>query len=840
MRETDISQYVEKNDHSDPNLPPKKGSVGTFFKSLLKMLLTILMVFVTAFVIIGVSLIVYIAGISAEPTGINLKAKELNQTSFIYVKNEKSGEFEEYQTLFRNENRIWISFDNMPKAMKDAMVAIEDKRFYDHHGVDWTRTFGAFLSLATGTDNYGGSTLTQQLIKNIKDDNDVSLTRKIREIVTALKLEQEYTKDQILEAYLNVVNFGSNCQGCETAAQKYFGKSISECSIAECAAIAGITQNPSKWDPLIYPENNKIRRETVLKEMYKQDKITEEEYNQAMKESESMKFADPDENNNDEEDDEETSTRNWYIEELVDDLKRDLSKYYNISKDAAEDMLLTEGLKIYCAMDVKMQNFIEEAAMNIDKSYDPNLQTGMCLMDLNGRIVATAGSSLKKTGDLVFSRATDSILQPGSSIKPVVVYPYAIEKKELYYSSFVNDAPIENYKIVDGEYQSGPNNWYSGYKGNMLLPDAIEISSNGTAAQVMKMIGPENAYDQVVTFMGFNNLSEEDKYSIGGLSIGGLNGGVTVTEMAAAYTYMGNGGLYYEPYTYYYVTDADDNIILSPQDNIPKQAYSPETAYIMNRLLHYNVTYSVNTHAGNSRISGWDIIGKTGTTDQDKDSWFCGVSPYAALAIWTGFDTPQTISVNGQNVATLNFKKIMEEYLKDKEAKEFQKPASIIESYYSPYDGQISSYGSDRYIGYYTEDNLPSYSGAYVDYALYDDSKSNNNNSYDSNNDDDDYSSSGSDNNSNYGGNSESSNAGDSDNGTNSGSNTGGNSDTGNAGDGDAGSNTGDNGASGSGDSGGDNSSSGTAGGGGDAGSGNAGGNAGGDAGENAGGREAE
>lgn len=719
MRETDISQYVEKNEPSDLNLPPKKNPVGAFFKTLFKMILTIFMVFVTAFIIIGISMIVYIAGISAEPTGINLKAKELNQTSHIYVKSEDTGEFEEYQALYRDENRVWISFDNMPKAMKDAMVAIEDKRFYDHHGVDWTRTFGAFLSLATGTDNYGGSTLTQQLIKNIKDDNDVSLTRKIREIVTALKLEQEYTKDQILEAYLNVVNFGSNCQGVETASQTYFGKSISECSIAECAAIAGITQNPSKWNPLIYPENNKIRRETVLDEMYGQGMITEDEYNQAMKESEIMTFVDPDDNDDDDDDEEETATRNWYHEQLFDDLKRDLAKYYNISKNAAEDMIFTEGLKIYSAMDVKMQKFVEDAAINIDKSYDPGLQTGMCLMGLDGRVIATAGSSVKKMGDLVFSRATDAVLQPGSSIKPVVVYPYAIERKELYYSSFVQDAPIEKYKIVDGEYQSGPDNWYPGYKGNMLLPDAIEISSNGTAAQVMKMIEPENAYDQVVTFMGFRNLSEEDKFNIGGLSIGGLNGGVTVTEMAAAYTYMGNGGLYYEPYTYYYVTDADDNIILSPQDNIPKQAYSPETAYIMNRLLHYNVTYSVNTRAGSTRISGWDIIGKTGTTDEDKDSWFCGISPYAVLAIWAGFDTPQTISVNGQSVPTTNFKLIMEEYLKDKAPKEYVKPASIVESYYSPYDGQISSYGSDRYLGYYTEDNMPRYSGSYVDYALY-------------------------------------------------------------------------------------------------------------------------
>lgn len=174
----------------------------------------------------------------------------------------------------------------------------------------------------------------------------------------------------------------------------------------------------------------------------------------------------------------------------------------------------------------------------------------------------------------------------------------------------------------------------------MLLPDAIEISSNGTAAQAMKMIGgPSVAYEQVVTKMGFSHLSEEDAYNSGGLSIGGLTGGVTVREMAAAYSYMGNGGLYYNPYTYYYITDSEDNIIIDNRNAVPKQAYSPTTAAIMNRLLHYNVTNSVNTNAGSARISGWDIIGKTGTTDADKDSWFCGMSPYATLAIWTGLTT---------------------------------------------------------------------------------------------------------------------------------------------------------------------------------------------------------
>ena len=258
MRETDISKFTEKDENrkSDNNAKSILKAVG-------RICLTIFMVSVCAGIILLTSLGLYIAGIASEPTGINLKAKGLNQTSFVYVQNEK-GDFVKYQSLYSTENREWVPFNQIPDHMADAVVAIEDKRFFEHQGVDWKRTTSAMLNLATGKASYGGSTITQQLIKNITDDNEVSLNRKIREIVKALKLETEYTKDEILEAYLNVVNFGSNCQGVQAASTLYFNKDIEECTIAECAAIAGITQNPSRYNPLIYPENNKKRRNLKL------------------------------------------------------------------------------------------------------------------------------------------------------------------------------------------------------------------------------------------------------------------------------------------------------------------------------------------------------------------------------------------------------------------------------------------------------------------------------------------------------------------------------------------------------------------------------------------------
>lgn len=715
MRETDISKFTDRDDVNIENPSPAKRIFGTVGR----LLITVACVFGVAMIIVGLSLTVYIAGISAEPTGIDLRAKELNQTSFIYVKND-NGDFKKYQSLYSTENRVWVAYNNIPEYMGEAVIAIEDKRFREHHGVDWTRTAGAVFNLASGQASYGGSTLTQQLIKNITDDNEVSINRKIREISKALKLETEYTKDEILEAYLNVVNFGNNCQGVQSAANLYFGKNIDKCSIAECAAIAGITQNPSKYNPLVYPENNKIRRETVLSEMLNQGKITEDEYNQAMKESDKMKFVGFKKNTSE---GISKKVQNWYVDELYFDLVEDLAQYYNISEKAASEKIFTEGLKIYSAMDVDAQEYLENAAQNINKAYDYGLQCAATMVGMDGRVIATCGSSIEKNSNLLFDIATMSVLQPGSSIKPVVVYPYAIEKKQLYYSSVVKDEPLPKYKVVNGQLVAGPNNWYRGYKGNMLLPDAIEWSANATAAQVMNMISPENAYNQAVTLQGFTHLKEEDKVNAGGLSIGGLNGGVTVREMAAAFTYMGNGGLYYKPYTYYYVTDSDDNIIIDNRDTIPKQSYSQETAYIMNRLLHYNMTYSAHTNAAYARIDGWDICGKTGTTDSDKDCWFCGISPYASLAIWTGFDQPKTITYAGQRNSTSLFKDVMSHYLENKKPKEYVMPPTIIEANYNPGNGYSYNVGNPtpgKYVGYYTEDNMPQKTNAYVaDYNGY-------------------------------------------------------------------------------------------------------------------------
>ena len=702
----------QQNRNNSGNMTAEKTSgVKTFFTMLRKLLVTVIMVCIFAGIILTVSAVSYIIGIANEPLGIDLEAKSLNLTSFIYCENPETGKFEEYQTLYDTENRVWVDFDEIPKAMKDAIIAIEDKRFEEHNGVDWIRTGGAVLNLFTGQDSYGGSTITQQLIKNVTLDNDVSLTRKIREIFRALKLEDEYNKDQILEAYLNVVNFGNNCQGVQAAAKLYFDKDISDCSIAECAAIAGITQNPSLWNPLVYPENNKERREDVLYEMYNQGKITEVEYNDALEESENMEFVGFRYSDEDEDDDTDTQEWNWYIDVMFRDLRRDLAEKYNITEDAAEEKIYTEGLKIYCAMDIEMQEFMEDTALSVSSfASDEDLQTAFTLVESDGRIVGTVGSSDEREGKLLFDRA-NTPLQPGSSIKPVLLYPSAIEQEKLNYSSLVEDQPYDKWAYYNGQWHSGPNNVYGYYNDYMTVADAIEWSSNAVAVRVLDLAGVSYCYDKATNGFGFENLDpEQDSVNLGGLSLGGLSGGVTVREMASAYNYLITGGKYYEPYTYYYVTDQNDNIILDNRSNDGVQVYSEETAGIMNRLLHYNVTTAQHTQAWRARVSGWDIIGKTGTSDEDKDSWFCGCSPYASLAVWTGYDEPQTITGNGSINSITIFQKVMAEYLSDKKNINYELPETIISARYCKDTGLLASSScSNTDIGYYAKDNLPSY-----------------------------------------------------------------------------------------------------------------------------------
>ena len=701
MRKTDINKYVgSRNRRKDGGTARSVGRIA------LKSLLTVLTILFITGMIVAISLVSFVLSLKDESMDYDLHKLQLNYTSFIYVNgpNDDSSNPVQYQSLYSSENRVWVDYDKIPKAMKNAIVAIEDKRFWEHKGVDWRRTFGAVTTLFSKGSSYGGSTITQQLIKNVTGDKDVSLTRKVKEIFRALNLEQKYSKEEILAAYLNVVPFGSGSNGVQAAANLYFGKDIQDCDIAECAAIAGITQNPTKYSPLVHPDQNKERQQTVLNAMHDQGQITDAEYKTAMAESEKMKFVGKKAENIVD----DMPIWNWYVDTLFEDVKNDLMEHYNCSSDKAVDMIYHDGLKIYAAMDTDMQT-IAENTLKSDKVFGSNkkLQAGYLAMDYSGRVLATVGSRGEKKSNRLFSLATDSKRQPGSTIKPLAVYGPAIELGKYNYSSLVNDNPLPNW-FSDGS--SGPKNWGPGntsgkYWGPIPVAWALERSLNASAAQIGNAITPNVSFNFLKDKLGFTSLLPADN-NRAPMAIGGLSEGVTVREMTAGFQMFGNGGKYYPPYTYYHVDDHDGNVILDNRNKTATQAISSSTSSVMHHLLNNVITGAHGTGRG-AAISGWEVFGKTGTTNDEKDSWFIGGTPYAVAGIWTGYLTPAHLT--NTTFASATWKTIMSAYLKNKEKSKFTYDPNVVSARFCTVTGLLANPATDKdtQIGWYDKNNMP-------------------------------------------------------------------------------------------------------------------------------------
>lgn len=647
-----------------------------FKDTLRRILRTLFVIFLIVNFFTAGPVLVFLFNIITEKFPYDAKIAKLNLSSTVYITDDETGVTKEYTKAYTNENRIWVDFKKIPKAMKDAVIAIEDKRFYNHFGIDLKRLCGAFLSVASGKRVYGGSTLTQQLIKNITGENDVSITRKVKEIIRSLNFERNYSKDEILELYLNTVNFGSGCYGVQVAANLYFNKDISACSAAECAAIAGITQNPCAYTPLLNPENNKERRELVLSEMFNQGKITEEEYKKALEESSKMTFKKKKSSKKQE----NVKVNDWYTEALFNDVINDLSTKYKLRRDVAEKMVYTQGLKIYSAMDPVAQEIAEKVICDSSIfSGDKKVETGFYMMATDGRALAIVGSRNKKTANRILCRATLTKRQPGSAFKPISVYAPAMDLGLIDGNSILDDTPIPDYF---GKGKSGPRNWYKSYKGKIPISLAIQLSSNAPVANLLLKLTNRNSYNFLTQKLNFSSLDKEDLVSSPALALGGLNKGVTVKEMAAAFQVFSNGGVYNKPYTYHYVLDNSGKVLLDNRNKIGKRVIKQSTANTMNSLLREVVKSGTGKAAG---IPGVDVIGKTGTTDKTKDSWFVGAAPdfKIAAATWTGYDSPATLS--STHYAKAVFKEIVSQYTakrgKVKSFKKEEEKAEVKEIY---------------------------------------------------------------------------------------------------------------------------------------------------------------
>lgn len=602
---------------------------------------------------------IYLLTLDSE-VDIGVEAMNLNYTSTVCYVDENGAEHE-YETLYATQNRSWVDLENMPKHLKYAAIAIEDERFESHNGVDWKRTFGAAANLFFSMrSDFGGSTITQQLVKNITGDKKDTVRRKLQEIMRALYIERHYTKDTIIELYLNTIYLSQGCYGVSTASEVYFGKDVSELSLAECASLVGITNLPTYYDPFINPENNLKRQRNILAKMLEIGSITQEEYDAAIAEELVFKKKSKEERI-------DSNIQSYFVDQVIEDVIDDLVEERGLSYQVAERMIFSGGLKIYATIDPDVQSAMEDVLEN-DSNYPTASGKGkpecaMVVMDpYTGEVRGIVGGRGKKTQNRGWNRATQTFRQPGSSIKPIAVYAPAIEYGLINPQTAMDDTP---FTVLNG--RAYPKNETQRYQGRMNITKALMESINTISVKTLNELTPERSFNFMTTNLGFSKLNKKSDKNLAPLALGGLTTGVSTMEMAAAYSAFVNKGTYIEPHTYTKVLDNQGNVILEKKPAVV-DAMSEKTASYMNYMLSKVMS---NGGTGNlARLNNMTAAGKTGTTDDDKDRWYVGYTPYYSAAVWYGYDQPRTIA-KGLSPALTTWKKVMNAIHKDLPNKNF-------------------------------------------------------------------------------------------------------------------------------------------------------------------------
>lgn len=624
-----------------------------------RILITLVLIGVLCGCFCGIAFAMYVRiyiNPSAQETAAEIsKGLGLNLNSFIYAKESDSDEYTLYETIKGKENREWVDSDKIPDTLKNAVVAIEDERFYKHHGVDWVRTIGAVKGWLLGGTQYGGSTITQQLIKNITADNDYSVKRKVNEIFRAFALEKEIDdKDRILVMYLNTIFLGYNSYGVQTAAMQYFDKDVSQLDLAESAVLAGLTNNPSIYDVYNHPEKVKERQETILAQMLDQKMISQEEYEAAV--AEELNYRPYEEYQQ-----EIKSTYSYFTDEVIKDVINDLMTEKGYSRLVAENMVYSGGLNIYATIDTKVQNALDEVWANADnfpntEKYGEIPQSAMVITDKQGNIVGIAGGRGEKTSSRGFSYASDARRQPGSSIKPLATYGPAMDAgiatpdTTVYDRALIQDADGNPWPMNDGKYPTGRA---------MTVKEGMTRSLNTISAQLLKQLTPQKSYEFMTQQLGFklvDSRTNEDgtvqsDIDLAPLALGALTDGVTVREMAGGFSTFINDGVYGGTRTYTKVTDSEGNTIMENTPNTDKGFTNVRTDYYMLDCLQ-NVT--AHGTAYGIQLDGVETGGKTGTTTSNTDIWFCGITPKYSGAVWVGYEHNYRLDgLYGRNAAEI-------------------------------------------------------------------------------------------------------------------------------------------------------------------------------------------
>lgn len=717
---------------------------------------TLLLVFVVTLTIFSGIFMAYINSTMRGKVEVYLDEFETKVSTELYSQDPDTGEWVMYQTLYLNsENRIWTDLEDIPKYLQEAAIAIEDKRFEKHHGVDWKGTTRAIVYTLFGKNVQGGSTITQQLVKNVTGDNEVTVKRKITEIYRALELEKRYEKDEILEAYLNEVFFGQSCYGVVTASRMYFNKDVSDLTLAECASLMGITNNPSMYDPTLSSwtrENNRERQLTILGAMLEQGKISQEEYDAAKAEdivfsngfTISGKYVgsdgtatepEPEEPPTDDTDspaDEEEPTikgrYSWFTEAMIGDVADALVEKYGITDKARDngttytayeqawDMVHGKGYKIYTTQNPKYQKIAEDVCYDLSNipytsSYtnsageqvEDQLQIALTIVDpTNGYVVAMIGGAGEKQADRVWNWAVNA-RQCGSAIKPLSTYAPALDDGTINGASVIDDYPM----LLNGDVWPRNANWR--YQGLTALHKALAQSLNTCAVRTNLAYGVDRSYEFLVNKLGFENLTYTDSQQVGNMALGGFEKGVTTEEMAAAFATFVNEGVYTKPRTFVRVEDANGNVILENEAQ-STVAMKNTTAAIINHLLQ---EAALNGTGYEAQFSGMHIAGKTGSTNSNKDRYFVGYTPYYSCAVWAGYEHNQRIVASG-NPCSAIFRKVMSAIHEELPDKDFFSCAGLTSVAVCADSGMLASEncaldvrGSRVYTALVAADNAP-------------------------------------------------------------------------------------------------------------------------------------
>ena len=618
----------------------------------------------------------------------------------------RAGEREDItDEVWAGKQERYVPYEEIPQAMIDAVVSIEDKRFFEHKGTDWRRTLAAFANyFLRGDGHFGGSTITQQLVKNLTGENAPTWKRKVQEILWARDLERKLDKTQILELYLNIVHFSDQCDGIAAAAEHYFSKSVSELSPYECAAIIAITNNPSYYNPVRHPENNRARRDLILSQMNAQGYLSDEDFSVSRSAQTILNIKTPSGG----------GSNSWYADMVVEDVINDLIEKYGMSRSAASHLFHTGGLHIDMAMDKEIQAIVENYYLTSvrvpQNAKGETAQSAIIIIDSKtGDVLGVAGAVGEKKGNRVQNFATQTRRAPGSTIKPLTVYAPALEEGIINWASVYDDVPIKF--DVDGR-SVWPKNANNTYRGLTNIAYAVAHSTNTVALRVLEDLSLSKSYSYAKDrfHLGLVSTPSANDCDWAALGLGQLNYGVTLRELTTAYTAFADEGVYHSYRSYYRVTDSEGNILLSRGDE-SERVLSVETAAIMTKLLEGVIESGTSSSITLQNLCA--CAGKTGTTQNDHDRWFVGYTPSLVCGVWCGYEYPEALE--GRNLCTSIWNTVMRSIVTEKgEKREFDTPNTVIKATYCRDSGELLSAacqqdprGSRVESGWFTKETLP-------------------------------------------------------------------------------------------------------------------------------------